>query len=116
MNRHRSAVVLHAVDSGARKRERFARAVLAHMPWPRNHERLVPGVALDDVDADAGAAVVVVARISRLPPRVEPGFRVLVSPEELERSLAASLELGDVDQLGRRTCEASTLLGRQVVV
>ena len=59
------------------------------MAGPADRERLVRRAALDHEDADARAAVVVEARVARLPPGVEPGLAVLVAPEQLERSRAA---------------------------
>ena len=55
---------------------------------PFDDESLGARVTFEYIDADAGAAVVVEACVARLPPLVEPGLRVVVAPEELERPLA----------------------------
>jgi hypothetical protein len=60
--------------------------------------------------------VVVEARVSSLPPVIQPGFRVVVTPQELERSLADPLELAEHDQIGRRPRELYALVRREVVV
>ena len=60
--------------------------------------------------------MVVKAGVPRLPPCVEPGFRVLVAPEELERAFAAAFESGEVDELGRRAGEGGTLLGSENMI
>jgi hypothetical protein len=61
-------VVLHSMNAGSRKREAISRAIFAHAPGLADDQRLVARASVDDVDTDAGAVVVVVARVSRLPP------------------------------------------------
>src|SRR5690349_13460454 len=79
-------------------------------------ERLVPSPAFDHEHADARAAVVMEAGVTRFPPRVEPGLRVVAAPQELEGPLAVSLECRDVDRVCRRACCRGAFLGREVSV
>jgi len=117
MDGHSTALVLHAMDPAAGERKRLAGAVLGDAPCTvADYERLVASATFEHVDADAGTAVVVVARVTRFPPQVEPGLRMLVTPEELERAFAAPLESGEVDELGRRAGKLCAFLGSQVVV
>jgi len=117
MDSHGTAVVFHAMDSGAGERERLACAVLGDAArTAADPERLVASAPFEHVDADAGTAVVVEAGVTRLPPLIEPGLRMLVSPEELERAFATPLERREVDELGRGAGKSSAFLGRQVMV
>jgi hypothetical protein len=76
-----------------------------------NDERLARGSAFQHVDTDARASVVVDARVSRLPPRVEPRLRMLIAPQELERPFAATLECAQVDTFCRGARESHAFLG-----
>jgi hypothetical protein len=69
-----SGLVVHPVDALAGEPERLARAILTRLGRLADGERLVPGPALDHVDADTRASVVVVTGIARLPPQIEPRF------------------------------------------
>ncbi len=111
-----TAVVLHAMDARAGERERIAGGVLADAALPSDDERLVARAAFEHMDADTRAAVVVEARIARLPPEVEPGFGVGIAPEELERPLSGSLERAEVDELRGLAGEIGTLVRGEIAI
>ena len=113
---HRTAVVLHSVDPVTGKREPLASGVLGDVARSADDERLVASAPLQHVDADAGSAVVVEARVPRLPPLVEPGLRVRVAPEELERALSASLERVEIHELGCGSGQRGALLRSEVTL
>src|SRR4051794_39765083 len=110
VHRDGSRPVIHAVDAIGAEGERLAGPVGADAPGPAHRERLVGRVALDHEDADARAAVVVEARVPRLPPGVEPGLAVLAAPEQLEGARALAREGRGVDAPGRRASELGALL------
>jgi hypothetical protein len=116
VDRHRPRSVIHAMNAVRRCRERLPRYEVARVTRPSDGERLAGDPTFEDVDAHARSAVVVEARVSSLPPVIEPGFRVVVTPQELERSLADPLELAEHDQVGRRPRELHALVRREVVV
>jgi hypothetical protein len=108
---HGACLMLHSVDAGGRGGERLARSVLGDATRAIHDERLRPRTTLEQVDADAGAAMVVEAGVAWLPPGVEPRFRMIGAPEELERALTASLECREVDEVGGGSSESGALLG-----
>lgn len=108
--------MIDAVDTRGRRGERLPCPVVACMTRSGDDEGLAGDTALEDVDADARAAVVVKAGVPRLPPAIEPGFRVVVTPQKLERSLSDLLERPEHDQPGSRARELRALFGREVVV
>jgi hypothetical protein len=74
--------MIHAVDAVAREPEHLTRAVLTRRKRRTEGERLVPGAAGDHIYADTRAIVIVVTSIARLPPQIEPCFRVLIAPKQ----------------------------------
>jgi hypothetical protein len=116
VDRHRATLVVHMVDSRSRRRERLTGSIGMDATASPDDERLARSSALQHVDTDARASVVVKARVARLPPRVEPRFRVLVAPQELERPVAGALESAPVDALGHGASQSNALLGSEVVI
>jgi len=116
VDRHGSLLVAHAVDARRGCGERPSCLVLAQLRRCADDERLAADSTLEHVDADARAAMVVEARVPGLGPVIEPGLRVLVAPEELERFVALPLEPVELDQLGGRPGELHALRGSQIVV
>ena len=104
------------MDARGRGREGLAGSIVGDAARAAHDEPLGSGVTFEHVNADAGAAVVMEARVARLPPRVEPGLRVRASPEELEGALARSVESGEVDEPRRCPGKSSALVGPKVVV
>jgi glucarate dehydratase len=100
VDRHCAPIVLHSVDAVARERERLVRPDLPDPARSVDDEGFVPRSSFEHVDADARAAVIVVAGVARLPPQVQPAFRVLVAPEQLERAVPAAIEGRDIDEPG----------------
>jgi hypothetical protein len=101
VDRHRSTLMVDAVDPRVRRGERLAGRILVDATRPSDDERFTAHDTLEDVDADARGSVVVEAGVAGLPPQVEPGLGVLAAPEELERTLPAALEAGEVNELCR---------------
>jgi hypothetical protein len=66
-----------------------------------NSERLVPGAAFDHVDADTRASVVALGGIARLPPQIEPRFRMLITPPKHRLTRAGAVEPAWLDQRHR---------------
>jgi glucarate dehydratase len=104
------------MDARARGPEGLAGHELRDTAWAADHECLVASAAVENVDADAGAAMVVEARVTRLPPHVEPGFGVRGSPQEIEVPLAVALERSRVDELRRGPRDVGALLGREIAI
>lgn len=82
MNGDRSGLMIHPVHAVAREPELLTRAVLMRGRRRAEGERLVPRAASDHVYADTRAIMVVVTGIARLPPQIEPCFRVPIAPEQ----------------------------------
>jgi hypothetical protein len=57
-------------------------AVLMRRRRRAEGERLVPRAVGDHAYADTRAIMVVVTGIARLPPQIDPCFRVLIAPEQ----------------------------------
>jgi len=108
--------MVDAMDAGRRRGEGLPCLVVTRMTWPSDDESLAGDMALEDVDANARSTVVVESRVPRLPPVIEPGFGVVVAPEELERSLTDPLARAEHYQIGGRARELHALVGREVVV
>ena len=104
------------MDARAGKRERLAASVLAEAARLPDDERLVTDATFEHVNADARTPVVVEARVTRIPPRVQPGLRVVGAPQQLEGTLSLPVEGGEVDEQGCRSRECSALLGSEVPV
>jgi hypothetical protein len=76
-------------------------------------ECLAADAACEHVDPDARGAVVVKARVTGLPPVIEPCLRALVAPQQLERPVAIAARRVDLDRLGCGAGELHALLGRE---
>ena len=117
VDRYRATLMVHSVDSRRRRTERLPGFICLDATGATpDDERLARSSTLQHMYADARAPVIMEARVSRLPPRVEPRLRVLVAPQELERPFAATLEGAQLDTLRRGAREGHAFLGSKVVI
>ena len=116
VDRHGSRLMVDAMDARGGCRERLARTELVRAAWSTNREPFADGASGEHVDPDARAAVVVKSGIARRPLLIQPALRMLVAPEELERSVPVALEGIDLDELGSRAGELHALLRRKVAI
>jgi len=103
--------VVDAVDPVAREREGVTGGEPGYAARALDLEVLTNNLAGDHVDAAARPVVVVVAAVARLPPGIEPGFRVAATPEEHCLSRAVAVEDVDVDQGGDPRCYGRAAVG-----
>jgi hypothetical protein len=73
--------MVHPVNARAGNAERVAGAVAVNASRAADRQALVGDAALDQVDADCRAVMVVVAGVTPLRHDVQPGDGVLVMPE-----------------------------------
>ena len=92
--------VVDAMDPVACERERVTGGEPGHAALALDAEILADHLAFDHVDPAAGAVVVVVAAVARLPPGVEPGLGAGSAPEQDGLARAFAVESVDVDQGG----------------
>ena len=117
VDRYRATLMVHSVDTRRRRTERLPGSICMDATGAvPDDERLARSSTLQYMYADARSPVVMEARVSRLPPRVEPRLRVLVAPQELERPFAATLEGAQLDTLRRGAREGYAFLGSEVVI
>lgn len=113
VNRHRPRFMLHTMDAVSGKREAVSSPVLAHAPRRPQDQRLVSGDTLDDVDADTGAIVVVVAGVSLPPPEVQPGLGAVTAPQQNRVSGGGAIERRRVKGRGSPSGVLHAFLGCQ---